>query len=173
MIWKNQKLIFFCRWKQTGYWWGHHVELNISRRILTGCTCLFKCSLLLKLHILQLHLQLKLTCVYFTRTEKKSRILRKYMNFKGRIFILCGFSKKKLWLGLHISMNRWIKQQYFMISVSFDFSSYKRLMRQSRPNWFPEPHSPNTIIFIEFQTIWWVLYFLITENVKAEKHSTR
>lgn len=87
MIWKNQKLIVFCRWKQTGYWCGHHVELNISRRILTGCRCLFKCSLLLKLHILQLHLQLKLTCVYFTRTEKKSRILRKYMNFKGRIFI--------------------------------------------------------------------------------------
>lgn len=27
--------------------------------------------------------------------KKKSRIRRKYMNFKGRIFILCGFSKKK------------------------------------------------------------------------------
>lgn len=38
-------------------------------------------------------------------------------------YLFCVFSvKKKLWIGLHESMNRWIKQQYVIISVSFDLS---------------------------------------------------
>lgn len=42
-------------------------------------------------------------------------------------------------------------------------------MRQSRPNWFLEPHSPNTVILISSKQFDELFKFFITENVKAEK----
>lgn len=45
-------------------------------------------------------------------------------------------------------------------------------MRQSRPNWFREPHSPNTVILISSKQFDELFKFFITENVKAEKKTS-
>lgn len=95
MIWKNQKLIFFCRWKQTGNWWGHHVELNISRRILTGCKCLFKCSLLLKLLIFAAAFAPEIDLCIFHMDWKKNHGFVVNIWISKEEYLFCVFSVKK------------------------------------------------------------------------------